>query len=89
MSAQVVILAEHRPHASGLAFCMQCKHEWAAVAPMGAVALECPACETQKGRFRFPHRRSGSVWVCNCGNDLFHLTPDGTYCPNCGEWQHA
>jgi hypothetical protein len=26
-------------------------------------------------------------WHCQCGNDLFHATPAGMYCPNCGEWQ--
>jgi len=24
------------------------------------------------------------LWVCNCGGDLFFLTPDGAVCQQCG-----
>lgn len=28
-----------------------------------------------------------SKWACLCGNSLFNITPTGTFCPNCGEYQ--
>jgi hypothetical protein len=42
--------AAQQPHCSGVALCLECKHEWAAVWPdMYPVALECPECGTFKG----------------------------------------
>lgn len=32
------------PHMAGHASCDECAHEWVAVWPMGADALECPNC---------------------------------------------
>lgn len=77
------------PHAAGEAFCLQCNHEWVAVAPTGTVHLECPACKTHKGLFKFPCGPSEGtpVWTCPCGNQLFNMTPDGHFCPNCGLYQ--
>lgn len=89
MSADVVSLADRRPdpHSSGFAKCLDCKHEWAAVAPAGTTWLECPSCGLVRGRFKFQHERPGLAhWECSCGNDLFHVTTDGYYCPNCGVW---
>ena len=37
--------AELDPHISGDARCLACKHEWVAVAPIGTIWLECPACK--------------------------------------------
>lgn len=77
------------PHTSGEAFCMTCDHNWVAVAPVGTVDLECPACHSMKGKFKFHHLRvEDDHWTCNCGNQFFHVTKKGTYCPNCGEWQY-
>ncbi|HSX21491.1 MAG TPA: hypothetical protein VLE97_01800 [Gaiellaceae bacterium] len=87
MTGNVVSLADRRkdPHSSGEAICLDCKHTWAAVAPTGTVWLECPGCGLTRGRFRYQHERTGAAhWTCKCGNDLFHVTPDGYYCPNCG-----
>ena len=76
------------PHNSGLARCMVCKHEHQAVAPVGVVWMECPECHAQKALFVGSCERRGEAhWTCACGNDLFHATPEGFYCPNCGEWQ--
>ena len=80
---------EREPHVSGKARCLACKHEWVAVAPVGVIWMECPACTLERGRFVAQVERDGLHWHCNCGNDLFHATPDGFYCPNCGEWQHG
>jgi len=83
----VVNLSDRKPHSSGPAHCMVCKYEWVAIAPVGVVWLECSNCGSMKGLFKYSCQREGSEWVCNCGNTLFCVTPDGTYCPNCGEWQ--
>ena len=76
-------------HGSGEAFCYFCKHEWVAVVPTGVTEFECPACETEKGRFKFPFypKEGQMIRVCNCGNELFYLTPDGHLCVNCGIYQ--
>jgi len=84
----VVSLDAFRPHATGKAQCLDCHHEWVAVAPIGEVWLECPACTLLRGRYVFPFVRDGEEWACNCGNDLFHIKREGAYCPNCGVWQH-
>ena len=32
------------PWCNGAAWCLECRHEWVAVWPLGAESLECPAC---------------------------------------------
>lgn len=79
---------ERTPHMHGPARCLGCQHEWEAVASVGAVWLQCPACSVDRGRFiSGTDRGEASRWTCHCGNDLFRIIPAGTYCPNCGEWQ--
>ena len=78
---------ERDPHISGQARCMDCKHEWQAVAPVDTWWLECPSCSLPKGRFIGTFQKSDRHWTCHCGNDLFHVAPAGIYCPNCGDWQ--
>jgi hypothetical protein len=74
-------------HQVGPATCLQCRHAWVAVAPVGAVELTCPICETNKGVFvNFCLREDLLHWRCNCGCEFFHVTPDGYYCPMCGVW---
>lgn len=88
---EVIDLSEKRQesvaHLSGEARCTACGHEWVAVAPLGCVALECPACHTMKGLYRhgcIPETH----WVCNCGCDAFALDDQGnTICYNCGTYQ--
>jgi hypothetical protein len=76
------------PHSSGAAKCISCKHDWIAVVPLGTEWFECPNCGLMKGKFKYTHLRVGDKhWTCRCENDLFHITPSGTYCPNCGVWQ--
>ena len=43
--------ADREPHLSGAAVCLACKHEWVAVAPVGTVWMECPACSLERGRY--------------------------------------
>jgi rubrerythrin len=76
---------DRTPHCTAAARCLQCGHEWTATAPAGVVWLECPECRILRGAFiepAYPH--DGQVWQCNCGNQLFLITPDGEFCPVCG-----
>jgi Zn finger protein HypA/HybF involved in hydrogenase expression len=86
-SNNVVSLDDHRPHISGTAKCMDCGHEWPAVAPIGVCTLECPKCGTMRGTWKFDVSRDEPYWTCNCGNKLFYMTPEGMFCPRCGDWQ--
>lgn len=77
---------------TGQAKCMDCKHEWTAVVPKDSVDsilewLECPSCSLLKGRLIHPFMVNKPHWMCGCGNDLFQVTEDCTYCPNCGQEQ--
>ena len=78
---------DREPHMTGPAMCLSCQHEWTAVAPLGVLWLECPACSLMRGRFIANVERDDAHWECNCGNRLFYITPRGAYCPNCGLWQ--
>lgn len=81
--------AEDDQHGSGPAFCLSCNHTWSAVVPMGTTILECPACHRHTGRLKFEFYPSDDqqVRVCDCGNQLFYLTPEGHLCANCGIYQ--
>lgn len=71
----------------GIAFCIDCRHEWLAVSEKHEW-LECPECGLIKGRFKYqfePH--ADPLWECLCGNNLFFATRAGYFCPNCGKWQ--
>jgi DNA-directed RNA polymerase subunit RPC12/RpoP len=75
--------------ATGPARCMDCKHEWIAVAPAGTRFFECPSCASGKGFFKHPFYPEEDTysWACNCGNDLFFVQTDGILCPGCGTLQ--
>ena len=77
-----------QPHLEGSIKCMECGHEWRAVRPKANEPwwFECPSCGLEKGRPVGPYEFSGPTWVCKCGNDLFHLMPQGAYCPHCATW---
>ncbi len=73
---------------TGKAVCINCRYDWEAVAPAGVEWLECPQCHLMRGKFFHEHLRTSEMhWHCHCGNDLFYMTPNGMYCPNCGDWQ--
>jgi hypothetical protein len=76
-------------HGSGEAFCLACDHVWAAVAPTGTTKLECPACKRMTGhwKFEFGFDVGQLVRSCQCGNQLFYLSPDGHLCASCGIYQ--
>jgi hypothetical protein len=77
------------PSLSGVALCGACSHEWNAVAPLGTGHLECPKCARMWGAFKNAVEPETS-WQCNCGEQLFWLTPTGAMCRRCGtrsnEW---
>ena len=80
------------PHLSGWAQCLDCKHRWMAVAPVGTRELDCPECGLNKGRFRnvcMPEK-DAEIWVCQCGGDLFVVSKaNGYMCANCGLYQYG
>lgn len=84
---KVINLADKRPHLAGKAKCLDCKHMWMAIAPIGTLWLECPNCGLMRGRVYADVQRDGLHWHCKCGFEVFYVTPDGYYCPNCGAWQ--
>lgn len=82
---------ERSPHMTGPAQCLSCKHEWTAVAPVGTVALDCPACGGHKGQFEYlvDAPEDSAFFQCHCGNSLYrHIRrPDGQthwMCVGCG-----
>ncbi len=87
--SNVIPFAPRQQTGAGEAFCLACNHTWIAVAPTGSLAFECPACHTMKGKWKFEFfpGEDTMVRVCNCGNQLFYLTPDGHMCANCGVYQ--
>lgn len=79
--------AERSPHLSGEAQCLECQHRWVAVAPIGTVQLECPACRSARGIWRYPVGLEPPQvrFICNqCDNDIFQVQPDAYFCIRCG-----
>lgn len=85
--SDVITLDDYRPHNAGIAFCLHCEHEHAAVAPIDVDWMECPNCHLHRATWKGTFVRGEHLhWTCNCGSQLFHLTDKGPYCPQCGEW---
>ena len=75
------------PHSEGPALCIECGHRWQAVAPIGAVNFECPACGTVKGVWVHACEPIDEThqWRCQCGGAFFNLYPTGApMCARCG-----
>ena len=89
MSNVIELRPKSDPHGSGHAFCLQCGHEWMAIAPVGETRFECPECHTHKGlwKFEFAPKVGDMVRECRCGNQLFYIKPEGHMCANCGTVQ--
>lgn len=77
-------IKELQPHNSGEFLCLVCDYSFISVAPLDELWVECPQCLCERATHKFPIDRAGYSWSCDCGNDLFRITPDGNYCPNCG-----
>lgn len=88
--SKVIYLDEQRPHLAGPCRCLDCKHEWQGVAPVGTWAMDCPKCGASKGaRFSMIGPTSDTTFTCQCGNTFFWVVPDGgAHCPNCGLHHH-
>lgn len=84
MSNVVEFKKQEQRHLTGRAKCLACGHEYVAVCPEGADWMECPECSLQRVRMIAQVQVNEPHWVCNCGNDLFHITQYRVYCPNCG-----
>jgi len=86
--SKIIDLAARReansPHRAGEARCLNCKHEWAAVAPVGAVTLQCPKCETFQGLFKGVSCTEFKQWQCDCKEWTFFIDEHGPYCAHCG-----
>lgn len=75
-----------QPYNEGPARCLGCDHTWHAVAPVGLVTFECPACHRYQGAFVgliFPPEDQ-QLWVCGCGGQFFVLTTRAPQCVLCG-----
>jgi hypothetical protein len=83
---EIVELGKRGPHLEGPARCVRCKHEWRAVSPEGVLdGLQCPECKLFTGVRLGLIGPDAQRWACNCGNELFYLTPTGApLCCNCG-----
>lgn len=82
---------ERTPHLSGTLYCVGCQHKAVLVIPLSMALdwVECPACRLLKAKlFGKITEADTQHWTCNCGNDLFHVTPEHAYCPNCGAEQN-
>lgn len=75
------------PTLAGEATCLKCKYECVLAAPLGTSISECPECKCHSLYYKYPVQRNGEEWMCGCGCDLFRVSKDGIYCPNCGSWQ--
>ncbi len=73
------------PHCSGNAVCLHCKYEWVAVVPTGITYFECPECKLEKGVYVGLFYDKQPHYTCNCGNQLFAVTPTYIYCIFCGQ----
>lgn len=83
---EVIDIRANQPHLSGRAVCLECKHDWVAVAPLGTHSLECPACGLAKGTW-FSTILPDEVWTCHCGNAAFVVTREYFMCTYCGQYQ--
>lgn len=72
------------PHREGEARCLNCKHSWQAIAPVGTYRLECPSCHTTQGVFNGVSSTAHPQWQCQCGEWQFFIDLVGPYCIHCG-----
>ena len=64
--------------------CLGCGHQWGAAAPLGARELECPKCQTMRGVPMGLVVHPEEHFACDCGCDMFRVTPEFFYCVTCG-----
>ena len=83
----VIDIESRKPHLSGSAHCIVCKHTWIAVAPHGCFWLKCPECEAERGVFSnhlcIPDGEER--FACSeCDVQCFMLGRNGAICLGCG-----
>jgi len=49
--ADIIDIDEKRPHKAGQAMCLDCRYEWTAVTPAGTFHMDCPKCQSKRGRW--------------------------------------
>lgn len=81
--------ADDGPSLSGKAECGACGKEWEATAPLGTTLLECPGCKRMWGSFSNAVEPDVALWRCDCGEQLFWITPVGCMCRRCGTIQNG
>lgn len=79
------------PHLSGTMQCLACGDVHVAVAPIGVLETECPACGLTRAVWRGPIRppKDTRIYQCECGSVFFYLTENYPMCMRCGicrEW---
>ena len=82
--SDIINLNEHRPHLTGDAICVACKHKWIAFASIGEWWFECPICGTDNGLWVTPVDPPCERYECECGSQLFYIVHDGPWCRQCG-----
>ena len=85
--SKVIDININKPHLSGSAICLECKHTWVSVSEVGDIVLICPKCELAKGVYQNLCEPSGDRWQCKCSNQHFYIEPDGLMCTYCGKRQ--
>jgi hypothetical protein len=59
--SDIINLDDHRPHEARYVACMKCAHDWVAVFPVKATALECSKCGEMSGE---PVAYTDVEWFC-------------------------
>lgn len=87
--AEITRLDDHRPGKwlSGMATCIVCQCQFAAVVPVGEDFVECPNCHLMFGVL--DPVMPAPYWQCNCGCALFAVSTDGYHCVRCGTHQQG
>jgi len=76
---------EKEPHIAGEAICGGCKHTWVAIAPEVVQHLECPACGTHRGLWKYNFAPEWATLECpECEGHVFMVSITGVFCIGCG-----
>ena len=81
---KITSIESKRPHLAGEAICLQCRHKWTAVCPVGVAEMECPECGLFRGVYVYNCVPEQEVWSCKCGNYHFAITQKNIVCVYCG-----
>jgi len=73
----------------GPVICLNCKHEWQVVAPLGEFdGFQCTNCGLYKGILEGLVHSREEIWHCDCGCHVFIIKKEGFLCMNCGVTQN-